>query len=322
MTSVAVVVATHNRGDRLERLLRALEAQATSRPFTVVVVDDGSSDGTWSRLEELASGAAVPVVALRLEPGRGPATARNRGWRSTDADIVAFTDDDCAPEPGWLDALVDALGDADLAQGATVPDPTQLTGRGPFSRTLHVTSETGFYQTCNMAYRREVLERLGGFDQRFRYPTGEDTDLAWRALDTGARAAFVPAAVVRHDVRPSNFVAHLRDTRRWEGVVLATRLHPRLRERFHRRWFWKPAHPPAIAAAAGLVLAARPGARAAQRVLGVALAVPYVRYRSRVLPLEGGPRRRLAVVPLALVADIAEVAVLAAASVRYRTFLL
>jgi glycosyltransferase involved in cell wall biosynthesis len=322
VASVAVVVPTHDRADRLERLVAALERQESTRPFSVVVVDDGSHDETWTVLEKLAASTRLPLVPLRLDPGRGPATARNLGWQATDAGVIAFTDDDCVPAPGWLEALAEEAERAGMAQGQTLPDPTQASGSGPFSRTLAVTEATGYYQTCNMAYRRDVLERLGGFDERFRHPTGEDTDLAWRALEDGVEAEFVPAAVVYHDVRPSSFVAHLRDTRRWEGVVLAVRLHPRLRDRFHRRWFWKPSHPPAIAAALGAVLAAGPRSSTARRLLGLAMIAPYIRYRSLVLPLDGGPRRRLAAIPLALVADLAEVAVLASASARYKTLLL
>lgn len=320
--SVAVVVPTHDRAHLLERLVAALARQETPRPFSVVVVDDGSRDETWTMLEKLAASTGLPLVPLRLDPGRGPATARNLGWRATDADVVAFIDDDCVPAPEWLAALANAAARAGMAQGQTLPDPAQASGRGPFSRTLEVTEATGYYQTCNMAYRRDVLERLGGFDERFRHPTGEDTDLAWRALEDGVDAEFVGAAVVYHDVRPSSFIAHLRDTRRWEGVVLAVHLHPRLRDRFHRRWFWKPSHPPAIAAAMGVALALAPQSSVARRLLGLALMAPYVRYRTRVLPLEGGPRRRVAAIPLALVADLAEVAVLASASARYRTLLL
>jgi len=320
--SVAVVVPTHDRADLLERLVAALERQETPSAFTVVVVDDGSRDETWAVLEKLAASTRLGLVPLRLDPGRGPATARNLGWRATDADVVAFIDDDCVPAPEWLDALANAAARAGMAQGQTLPDPAQASRRGPFSRTLEVTEPTGYYQTCNMAYRRDVLERLGGFDERFRHPTGEDTDLAWRALEDGVNAEFVDAAVVYHDVRPSSFIAHLRDTRRWEGVVLAVHLHPRLRDRFHHRWFWKPSHPPAIAAAIGVALAVGHQSSFARRLLGLALTAPYVRYRTRVLPLDGGPRRRVAAIPLALIADLAEVGVLASASARYGTLLL
>jgi GT2 family glycosyltransferase len=308
--NAAVVVATRNRAALLERLVSALRAQDGVDHVEIVIVDDASTDDTTDVLRRLG------VNYLRLPKRSGPAAARNAGWRASTAPVVAFTDDDCVPQPGWLAALVRGLRDADLAQGCTRPDPGQAHLEGPFSRTLEVTAETGYYQTCNMGYRREVIERLGGFDERFRHPTGEDTDVAWRAIAGGARTVFVPDAVVHHDVRPSSFSAHLRDTWRWEGVVLAVRNHPELRRRFHRRWFWKPSHPPALLAAAGLVVLAR------RPVVGAALLLPYARYRTRVLPLRGGPRRRVAATPGALVADLTEVGVLALASARYRTLLL
>ena len=311
--SVAVVVATHDRGHLLPRLAAALSAQDLDGPFEVVIVDDGSGDDTGAVLASMRG-----ITVRRHDRARGPAAARNTGWRATSAEIVAFTDDDCVPEPGWLRGLVDAVaGGADVAQGRTIPDPDQAHLLGPFSRTLSVEREDGYYQTCNIAYRRSLLECLGGFDERFRHPTGEDTDLAWRARDAGARTAFVAGAVVRHDVRPSSFLTHLRDTRRWEGVVLCTRLHPGLRELFHSRWFWKGSHPSALVAAAGIAVAV--GRR---RPAVLALTLPYMRHRTSVSPLRGGPRRRAAAIPAALVADVAEVAVLAGASVRYRSLLL
>jgi glycosyltransferase involved in cell wall biosynthesis len=316
-----VVVATYERPHLLGRLVAALEAQEGVGPFEVIVVDDASRDDTWDHLEGLTRAARVPIQPFRLPRNRGPATARNVGWRAARAPLVAFTDDDCVPQPGWLAAIVEALEQADLVQGCTLPDPAQAAGHGPFSRSLQVSSETGFYQTANMGYHRRLLERLGGFDERFRHPTGEDTDLAWRARDSGAQSAFEPTAVVHHDVRPSSFLTQIRDTGRWEGVVLAVRLHPSLRDQLHRRWFWKASHPPAILAAAGLAMAGWRNAEVAG-LAGLALVIPYVHYRTRSSPLRGGPRRRVAAIPAALLADLAEVAVMVAASVRYRTPLL
>ena len=320
----SVVVATHERSALLARLVAAVEAQEPP-PREMVIVDDGSRDGTWSEVQRLVATSSLRLVAIRFERNRGPAAARNAGWRAATADRLVFTDDDCVPQPGWLVALTDALSEHDLAQGRTLPDPDQGDNAGPFSRTMEVLAETGYYPTCNIAYRREVLERNGGFDETYRYPAGEDTDLAWRALESGARSTFVSDAVVLHDVRPSSWLVHVRDTTRWSGVVLAVRHHPRLRERFHRRWFWKPSHPPALLALAGLVAAAWSGPagwpRTSYRVAALALVVPYVRYRTKVLPIAGG-RRRVAVVPQALLADWAEIAVLAASSIRYHTLLL
>jgi len=320
--AVAVVVATHDRAVLLPRLLEALASQRGAPPYEVVLVDDASGDDTWAVLQALAAQTACPVRVLRLPRNRGPATARNVGWRTTSAPLVAFTDDDCVPAPHWLAALVSGLATADLAQGRTLPDPEQLAGSGPFSRTLRIEREDGFYQTCNLAYRREILQLTGGFDEEFRHPAGEDTELAWRALEAGAAAVFVSAALVHHDVRPSSLAAALRDTPRWGSVVLAVRKHPALRQRMHSRWFWRAAHPPALAAAAGLAVLALSRGRG-RLLLGAALLVPYTRYRlvTEQLP-RTGPRRRVALLPAALLVDAAEVAVCAAASVRERSLLL
>ncbi|MHB8670255.1 MAG: glycosyltransferase family 2 protein [Acidimicrobiales bacterium] len=327
----SVVVATHGRAPLLPRLVEALDAQGTTSPFEVVIVDDGSTDSTARVLAELGSRRPASAPAMRvIRLGRrgGPATARNVGWRAAGGDVVAFTDDDCVPAPGWVEALTGALGSgAGLAQGATLPDPAQDAVRGPFSRTMEVTSETGYYQTCNVAYRRDWLERLGGFDERFRYPAGEDTDLAWRARGAGARSLFVRDAVVHHDVRPSSLWIQLRDTPRWDGVVLCAREHPELRTLFHRPWCWKASHPPAALAMTGLAAAALGrgrgrSSRASRVLLATALVFPYVRYRVRTEPLAGGRRRRLLAIPGALLVDLAEVGVMARSSLRHRSLLL
>lgn len=323
--AVVVVVATHNRRALLHRLVAALDAQRLDAPFEIVIVDDASTDGTYAELERLAGDGSrrVPLVPLRLDHNRGPAAARNAGWRASSAPLVAFTDDDCVPQPGWLASLVDELARADLVQGRTLPDPEQrVRHRGPFSRTLEVTSETGLYPTCNMGYRRSVLDRLDGFDEHFRHPAGEDTDLAWRARESGALSAYRDDAVVHHDVRPSSLRSQLSDTWRWEGIVLAVARHPGLRAHLFRNPFWKPSHAPALAAVLGMVAAVSPGSPLAARLGGAAVTLPYVHHRIRTAPLVPGRRAALRLLPAAFVADIAEVAVLTVASVRYRTLVL
>jgi glycosyltransferase involved in cell wall biosynthesis len=317
---VAVVVATHRRAGLLERLVRALEAQVGAPAYEVVLVDDGSGDDTWPTIERLAASAQVPVRGVRMPDQSGPAAARNAGWRSSAAPLIAFTDDDCVPTRAWLRTLADALERVDIAQGATLPDPAQAHLLGPFARTMEVRSENGYYQTCNVSYRRATLEHVGGFDDELRQ-AGEDIELATRARRAGAATVFCPTAVVHHDVRPSNLRAHLRGTRRWAGIVLAVRKQPALRERLHYGFVWKRSHLPAVVAAAGLGLACSP--RRGRQLVGAALAAPYVRHRLVVEPLpHAGPRRRFLLLPAALVADLDEVAVLAGASARYRTLVL
>jgi GT2 family glycosyltransferase len=299
----------------------ALEVQQGVDNFEVVIVDDASGDDTPQRLRELASTASLPVVPLILERNSGPAAARNRGWRASRAPLVAFTDDDCVPQPGWLSALVTGLQDADLVQGRTLPDPAQVERGGPFARTMHVTAEDGLYQTCNVAYRREVLDQVGGFDEGFRHPYGEDVDLGWRAREAGARTAFSADAVVVHDVWTPGLFAHLRDLRRREGVVRVLRRHPSLRGYLHRGVFFRASHPPAILAVLGLALAGIPGSPA-RRIACLSLIAPWIRHRTVRQALGRGRRQRLLILPLVFLSDVAETAVLAVHSVRQRTLVL
>jgi hypothetical protein len=162
---------------------------------------------------------------------------------------------------------------------------------------------------------------VGGFDEAFRHPAGEDTDLAWRALDLGARAVFVPDALVDHDVRPSSVTGQVRDTVRWGSIALVVSRHPQVRGLLESRFFWRTSHRSALLAAAGLVAVV--GLRGARRGVGLAAVAPYLHLRLVAKPLPHTSRRdRLRLVPAALLVDLSEVAVLAAASARYRTLVL
>jgi glycosyltransferase involved in cell wall biosynthesis len=288
--------------------------------FEVVIVDDASTDDTQQLLEALTAKASFPLRCFRLARNAGPATARNLGWRAARGAVIAFTDDDCVPEPHWLASLLSAAETADVVQGRTLPDPAQVDHQGPFSRTLDISSEDGYYQTCNIAYRRDLLERLGGFYEQFRYPAGEDTDLAWRAKELGATTTFAAAAVVHHDVRPSSFSVAVRDSWRWQSVALAASRHPRLRDAFASRYLWRPSHGFVLSAVAGAatITAARRSRLA--WLVGSALVAPYVRYRVVTAPLPGtGPRRRWLLLPGAFVVDAAEVTACLVGSARHGT---
>lgn len=322
---VVVVAATRNRADLLPRLVRGLEAQLDAPQFEVVIVDDASTDDTPAVLGELARDAAVPLRWFRQERRAGPAPARNRAWRASAAGRVLFTDDDCVPHPDWVASLLGALESHDLVQGMTIPAPDQLENSGVFSRTLEVREPSGTFQTCNMAYRRTWLEKVGGFDEAFDQPAGEDTDLALRCLDRGASFTFCDEAVVEHDVRPSSFRAALKDTWRWRGVVGALVRHPELHELIGSRWFWKPSHPRALGATAGLLggaavaLRGHPGAALAA---AAAASAPYAQYRLRRDPIVADKARRIAYLPHALAIDMGEVVALAEGSRRYRKLVL
>jgi glycosyltransferase involved in cell wall biosynthesis len=319
----AVVVATYNRSEQLHALVAGLEQQRDVGPFEVIIVDDGSRDGTWAELERLAATSSVSLRPLRLEANAGPATARNAGWRASRAPVICFTDDDCVPQPGWLAGLLGALtDDVDIVQGHTVPNPAHAFRRGPFSHTIWVFFEEGYYETCNIAYRREVLERLGGFNQTFRRAYGEDIDLAWRAKESGARTAFGDDALVFHEVTPSDYRAFVREIKRRPSLVRSFKDHPGVRKMLGKGIFFRPTHPRALlVAAAGIVLLFGLGSPVRwliALILGLVYAWDIRKFRPK-------PPRKvhwLAIVPLSFVGELYEIGVMAVASIRYRTLVL
>ncbi len=260
MTDVAIVVPTRNRAERLRALLESLNAQAGPNA-EVIVVDDASEDDTQAVV------TAAGARAIRLPQPMGPAVARNRGWREARADLVVFTDDDLVAQPGWLEALAAAHArDPDaIVQGRTVPDPRETHRLSAFSRSQEASGPGPWFQTCNIAYPRPLLERLGGFDESFSDAPGEDTDLGCRAVELGARVIYEPAALNWHAVHEPGAMALIRATQRWRMGVRNVARHPQLRDALHRGVFWKQSHERLLLAAAGIALATKArgaGARA------------------------------------------------------------
>jgi glycosyltransferase involved in cell wall biosynthesis len=312
--------------------MEAFAKQTDPGLVEVVVVDDASDDDTWPALSELAGTAPFPLKTLRMTENGGPATARNTGWRVTRAEVVAFTDDDCVPQPGWLSALAGRFADADIVQGRTVADPAQIPRRGPFSHVVEFDKPDGYFETCNIAYRRRLLEDTDGFDEGFRFGPdhhrragpifGEDTDLAWRALERGARACFEPGAVVFHDVSPSSYRSRLARVRRAGGIPPLVRRHPGMRNVMYARWFYVSYHPPALLAALGTALVLGRRSRWWLRLIGLVFWLPYADNRMNRYPLWTRRRYQVALLPAALFADMTEVGVIVRSAARERTFLL
>lgn len=313
--AVSVALSTYSRAALLERLLQALSEQDVPGGFEVCVYDDASTDETPAVLARWAE--RLPLRIRRGEVNRGPATGRNQAWQMARAATVVFTDDDCVPAPGWLAAHAAAHGDGitTIAVGRTAPNPEQAGLEGTFSRTLRV-DDARYFQTCNLSVPRALLAELGGFDETFRRAAGEDTDLGLRAVESGAEAVFVPGALVHHDVRASSVRATVRDAFRWSDITLVVRKHPQVRATLlHRRWFWKPSHPPAILAVVGLVATRR-------RPAAALLVLPWLRLRWRSHPPVTGRAQLVAALPALLAVDVAEVASMARGSVRHRSLLL
>ena len=225
---MCVVVSAYDRVPLLPSIVAALKAQSVA-DFEAVLVDNGSRDGTFDELRRLTLDDPRFRV-LRVEQNRGPATARNLGWRSAAAPQVAFTDDDCVPDPGWLAGLLRAAEQADFVQGRTIPaDPPPTRRPGWFDRSQRIERWSGRYETCNLLVGRRWLEQLGGFNEQFSIAMGEDTDLGLRAEAAGATHTFADDAVVVHHLWPSGFREYLHQRRRYAEQVELMRVNPAAR---------------------------------------------------------------------------------------------
>jgi glycosyltransferase involved in cell wall biosynthesis len=197
-----VVVPTRDRAGYLDVTLRSLAAQDLPDPHEVIVVDDGTGDGTERVVER--AGARL----LRPGPGGGPNTARNAGIRAAEADLVALVDDDVEAPPGWLRALVEGAArhpDADAFGG---PIRARLEGPAPRAcgrEDAPITSldlgpedrEAELVWSANMALRRTAFDRVGPFDQRFS--TGGDEEEWLRRLRAGGgRVVYLAGAGLDH----------------------------------------------------------------------------------------------------------------------------
>jgi GT2 family glycosyltransferase len=307
---VSVVITTRDRPERLARQLDALRAQTLAPDrFEVVVVDDGSGPETGAVLEGARDGWALTVV--RNEVSRGPGGGRNAGWRVASAPLIAFTDDDCVATPGWLEALLEAAGrhPGAFLQGKVLPIPDELPSFGPFSHTVRVETMTRGFETANIAYPRALLERLGGFDEVAFRRSGEDTDLAWKAIGAGVEPVFVPEALVHHAVVQQGPLGKLRDAGRWHESVLVYKRHPQVRSTLHLRLFWSVEHWWALRALVALAVPRR------LWWLRWWLAAPYV---NRLVNRRSGPL----LAPYIIARDAIEIGAMLRGSARYKTLVL
>jgi GT2 family glycosyltransferase len=311
---VSVVVSTYNRPARLARLLDSLSAQTLAPDqLEVVVVDNGSGPETGRVLATEAERGRLTLVVVRHEVTRGPAGGRNAGWRVARAPLVAFTDDDCAPEPSWLEALLAVAGQhpRGVVQGPTRPDPRELANDLLFSHTVRIERLGPQFETCNILYPRAVLEELNGFDEAFGLqPAGEDTDLAWRAIESGAETVFADDAVVHHAVERVGARGMLRIAGRWSAVTRVFADHPQTRSLLYRRVFWNVWH---------YLLWRSLLALAAPAWLRRLLLARWLRELSRRAREQGaGP----AAIPFLVVYDAVECWSVAKGAVRHRTLVL
>lgn len=231
---ISVVIPTYRRPDLLARCLNALFAQTLpGHRFEIVVVDDGRSEDTRLRCEQFAARAAAeqgPVVRCIVPEGtRGPAGARNSGWRAARGALIAFTDDDTIPDRDWLREGEEAMTAERVAVWGRVdvPMPEELTDNARNTAGL----QDAIFVTANAFVRRKVLETVGGFDDRYRRAWREDTDLYFALLERFPDAdavAYAPKALVVHPVRDAKFLVSIGQQANMAFDALLFKKYPKL----------------------------------------------------------------------------------------------
>ena len=200
---VSVVVCTHNGGATLRECLEGLD-ELDYPAYEVIVVDDGSTDSS-------AAIASEYDCRLIKTENRGLSAARNTGLAVASGEIIAYVDDDTKPDPDWLKYLSRAfmttshagVGGPNLAfpEDGIIARCVANAPGGP-THVLLSDQEAEHIPGCNMAFRRQALEQVGGFDPRF-HAAGDDVDICWRLRERGLTLGFSPAAVVWHHRRKS-----------------------------------------------------------------------------------------------------------------------
>jgi glycosyltransferase involved in cell wall biosynthesis len=227
---VSVVIATYRRPELLHRCLAALVLQDfPAEKYEILVADDAASEETRQLVHGLANAVKPALHYLAVTGNHGPAAARNAGWRAARGEIIAFTDDDCLPDPGWLKAGVAECSEGVSAVSGRIRVPL------PQPATDYERNEAGLeraeFVTANCFCRRAALVDVGGFDEQFTMAWREDSDLYFTLLEKGHRVVHEPAALVVHPVRPAPWGICLKQQRKSLFNALLYKKHPALYRR-------------------------------------------------------------------------------------------
>ncbi|MCF0050541.1 glycosyltransferase [Dyadobacter sp. LJ53] len=240
--SISVIIPTFRRPALLSRCLEAIRQQhCPDCSFEVLVVSDGPDDATHALVRDINQAhPEFPLHFHALPAKRGPAAARNYGWKKSAGELIIFTDDDCIPEAHWLDAYWTAyhlrnqhyIG---FTGKVIVPVPERPTDYQ--KNVAHLS--TAEFITANCACSKAALDRIGGFDEDFPIAWREDSELQFRLLKENLPIIHVPDAVICHPARAASWGTSIRDQQKSMFNALLFKKHPDLyREKIAKSPVW------------------------------------------------------------------------------------
>jgi glycosyltransferase involved in cell wall biosynthesis len=225
---ISVIIPTFNSAKELTKCLESFKTQTISNEkYEVVVVDDGSSDGT-------KDAAAKYPVRYIYQQNHGPAAARNNGANQVQGEIILFTDADCEPQPNWIEEMIKPLDDP---QVVGVKGAYRTRQKGIVARLVQIEYEhkyermkkfkyIDFIDTYSAGYRKNIFLKYNGFDERYPNASVEDQEFSFRLSHDGHKMVFNPNAVVYHK-HSSSLMGYLRKKYKiafWKAFLL--KRHP------------------------------------------------------------------------------------------------
>lgn len=326
---VTVIVPTRNRAPSLVDTLHDLISQRYPEDrLEIVVVDDDSSDHTHQVVQAAQARSRFPLRYYR-KARAGTAAARNYGLARSTGEIVGLTDSDCHLGPDWVRNAVRRMApDVGLVTGPIrlFVNPKRVPGFC-YHQMLEITHEHPLYPGANVFYRREALDRLGGFAEHFGpHPSGpptlgDDTDMAWRIKRAGYCSAFADDAVVHHEATGMSVRSWFADPLRLQIFPFLVARIPEIRAGLPYRYFMDQHTPLLYVAVLGTALAG-----AGKRRWGLVLVLPWIWAMRSWVRRDLWPPQRWWRIPVKYTAVTTRHMLLAAtllwSSVRYRTVVL